>query len=62
MKHNSVGHIFVKPHLVDLDATKIEKKTIFESQDSISDVVKTTHEGFVPVMVEQFEKNIAHFL
>ena len=37
-------------------------KTILESQDSISDVVEAAHEGFVPSMVEQFEKNTTDFL
>ena len=41
---------------------KLRSKTILESQDSVSDVVEATHEGFVPTMMEQFEKNTADFL
>ena len=41
---------------------KLRSKTILESQDSVSDVADTKQEGFVPAMVEQFEKNTANFL
>ena len=41
---------------------KLRSKTILESQDLVSNVVETAHEGFVPAMVEQFEKNTADFL
>ena len=40
----------------------LKSKTILESQDSVSDAAKAAYEGFVPAMVEQFEKNTADFL
>ena len=41
---------------------KLRSKTILESQDLVSDVVEAAHEGFVPTIVEQFEKNRTDFL
>ena len=41
---------------------KLRSKIILESQDSGSDVVKETHEGLVPTMVEQLEKKATYFL
>ena len=41
---------------------KLRSKTILESQDSISDIAEAAHEGLVPAMVEQFERNTTDFL
>ena len=41
---------------------KLRSKTILESQDSVFDVVKAEHEGFISAMAEQFEKNRVDFL
>ena len=35
---------------------KLKSKTIFESQDSVSDAAEATQEGLVPAMMKQFER------
>ena len=56
VKHNSVGHIFVKHNPVDLFFAevppKLRSKTIFESQDSVSDDVEAAREGFILTVME----------
>ena len=41
---------------------KLRSKIIFESQDSGFDAIEAAHEGLVPAIVEQLEKNLASFL
>ena len=41
---------------------KLRSKIILESQDLVADVAEAAHEGLVPAMVEQFERNTTDFL
>ena len=61
-----MGCIFVKHHSVDSffaeDATKIETLNHFGISGLVYDVVEATHEGLVPTIVEEFERNTTYFL
>ena len=42
--------------------SKLRSKIVLESQDSGFEVVEAAHEGLVPAIKEQLEKNVASFL